>query len=218
MFSTMMLATLIATAFPPPATYRYTGSMAGQQIGSWSVSVTSDAQRTEIDENSSASVFGMPLAATASLVLGPDFAPTKYDGSYRTPTQNPTVSVALTPSSATVVGALSSSPRQIALDTNTRHFVVIEPGLLAGLFALPAQLDAWKDSSVTWITPTTAQAESLTTEPSPSTVRPAGVAANDVVLSIDHPIGVTIWYDPSTLVPDQINVPSQKAVLTRERS
>jgi len=209
---------MTGAAFPPPATYRYTGSMGGQRIGSWSVSVTRDVARTEIDETSSASILGMPLSATASLVLGPDFAPTKYDGSYRTPSENPTVSVALTPSSATVVGVMTSQPRQIALDPNTRHFVVIEPGLLAGLFALPAQLDAWKDSSVTWITPTTAQAESLTTNPAPAIARPDGISAQDVVLSVDHPIVVTIWYDPATLVPDAIVVPSQNAVLTRVRS
>jgi hypothetical protein len=217
MISTLLFAALTGT-FPPAATYRYTGSMSGQNVGSWSVSVTRDADRTQIDETSSASIFGMPLAATASLVLGPDFAPTKYSGNYRTPTQSPSVSVALTPSVATVVGALTTQPRQISLGPNTRHFVVIEPGLLAGLFALPAQLEAWKDPSVTWITPATGQAESLTTNPSPAATRPANVAPQDVVLAIDQPVAVTIWYDPTSLVPDQISVPSQSAILTRERS
>jgi hypothetical protein len=104
------------------------------------------------------------------------------------------------------------------LDPSTQHFVVIEPGLLAGLFALPAQLAAWNDQSVTWITPTTAQAESLSANPSASVTRPADVAASDVVLSIERPTAVTIWYDPNTLVPDEIIVPSQNAVLIRERS
>jgi hypothetical protein len=218
MISTLLLAALTGTPFPPPATYRYTGSMAGQRVGSWSVSVTQNADQTQIDETSSASIFGMPLAATASLVLGPDFAPTKYSGTYHTPNQSPTVSVVVTSSSATVVGALSNQPRQIALAPNTRHFVVIEPGLLAGLFALPAQLEAWKDSSVTWITPATAQAESLSANPTPSGPRPAGIAPQDAVLAIDRPVAVTIWYDPGTLVPDEITVPSQNAVLVRERS
>jgi hypothetical protein len=215
-FSTIVLAAA-AAAFPPPATYHYTGSLGGERVGSWSVTVAQNPQGMEIDENSSASVFGMPLSATASLLLGPDFAPTKYNGTYRTPSQNPTVSVALTPNSATVVGAFSPQPRQIALDANTRHFVVIEPGLLAGLFALPAQLGAWKDSSVTWITPTTAQAESLSTNPAPSVTRPSEVASGDAVLSVERPIAVTIWYDPATLVPDEISVPSQNAVLILER-
>ncbi|MGA9943709.1 MAG: hypothetical protein WBE79_11085 [Candidatus Cybelea sp.] len=218
MIATLLIAALTGTPFPAQATYRYTGSMAGQRVGSWSVSVTHDPAQTQIDETSSASIFGMPLAATASLVLGPDYAPTKYNGAYHTPNQSPNVSVVATSSSATVVGALSTEPRQIELAPNTRHFVVIEPGLLAGLFALPAQLEAWKDSSVTWITPATAQAESLSANPTPSAVRPAGVATQDVELAIDRPVAVTIWYDPGTLVPDEITVPSQNAILTRVRS
>jgi hypothetical protein len=159
----------------------------------------------------------MQVSATASLVLGPDLAPTRYNGSYRTPTQNPNVSVELTSNSATVVGALNATPAQITLTTNTQHFVVIEPGLLAGLFALPAQLGAWKDSSVTWITPATAQAQALTPNAALSAARPADVPSQDAVLSIEHPIAVTIWYDPVTLAPEQIVVPSQSAVLKRVR-
>jgi hypothetical protein len=218
MFSTFLLAALTGTSFPPSATYRYTGSMAGQRVGSWSVSVTHDPDQTQINETSSASIFGMPLAATASLVLGSDFSPTRYNGTYHTPNQSPSVSVVVTSNSATVVGALSPEPKQVALAPNTRHFVVIEPGLLAGLFALPAQLEAWKDPSVTWITPATAQVEPLSANPAPAAARPAGVPAQDAVLAIDRPIAVTIWYDPSTLVPDEITVPSQNAVLIRERS
>jgi hypothetical protein len=191
--------------------------MSGQSLGSWSLSVTSKAEETEIDETASANVHGMQLQASAVLALGPDLAPTKYNGSYRTPTQNPTVSVVLTPSSATVVGALNNQPQQVALGANTSHFVVIEPGLLAGLFALPAQLAAWKDPSVTCITPATAQAQSLGTNAVSPSARPAGVDAGDAVLSIDHPIALTIWYDPGTFVPDEIVVPSQNAVVTRVR-
>jgi hypothetical protein len=215
--ATMILAAVTGAGFPPPGTYRYTASMAGQTIGSWSVTIARDAADTEIDETTSATVMGMQLSATASLVLGSDLAPTKYSGSYHTPTQNPTVSVVLTPASATVVGALNSQPQQITLAANTRHFVVIEPGLLAGVFALPAQLDAWKDPAVTWITPASAQAQPLATNPATPIARPAGVPAGDAVVSIGHPTTVTIWYDPSSFVPDEISVPSQSAILTRIR-
>jgi hypothetical protein len=213
----MLLAALSGTPFPAPGTYRYTASMSGQPVGSWSVSVSQDAAQTTIAETSNANVMGMQLAATASLVLGPDLAPLRYGGQYRTPTQTPSVSVALTSNAATVVGALTPAPQQLALAANTQRFVVIEPGLLAGLFALPAQMAAWKDPTVTWITPATAQAQPLTASPSSSEPRPAGLSAQEAVLAIDHPIALTIWYDPATLVPDEISVPSQNAVLTRIR-
>jgi hypothetical protein len=217
MLSAMLLAALTGSLFPAPGTYRYSASMSGQPVGSWSVSVTQDSAQTTIAESSNANVMGVQLAATASLVLGPDLAPLRYGGQYRTQMQTPSVSVTLTPNSATVVGALTPAPQQLALAANTQRFVVIEPGLLAGLFALPAQMAAWGDPTVTWITPATAQAQPLTASPSSSAPRPAGLSAQEAVLSIDRPIALTIWYDPATLVPDEISVPSQNAVLTRIR-
>ena len=215
MLSWLFLAAIAAAPFPPAGAYRYSASMGGQAIGAWSVTVAGDPSRAEIDENSSATMFGMQVSATAALVLGPNLAPVKYSGNYRTPTQSPTVSVDLTADSATAIGALTSQPKSLTLATSTHHFVVIEPGLLAGLFALPAQLDAWKESTVTWITPATAQAQALTVNGTPSNSRPADVPASDAVLAIDHPIAVTIWYDPNTLAPDEISVPSENAVLRR---
>lgn len=218
-----MLATLVIAAlaggvnFPAPGTYRYAAAMSGQHIGAWSVTVSQAAGGAEIDEDSTASVMGMQLSAKAALMLGPDLAPTSYTGNYHTPSQNPVVSATLTATTATVTGAFNPAPQQLALATNTRHFVVIEPGLLAGLFALPAQLNSWKDPAVTWITPATAQAQTLATAAAVAGTPPTGIPANDAVISIAHPIAATICYDPSTNVPDEISVPSQNAVLTRQR-
>ncbi len=218
MLMTLLLAAVAASpVFPAPATYRYDASLGTQRIGVWSVTVKANESDTEVDENSSAALGGMQLAATASLFLGADLVPTRYDGSYRMAGQNPRVSVALTPSTAVVTGSLTNQSQPLALSPNTRHFVVIEPGLLAGLFALPAQLAAWQESAVTWITPTSSSAQPLTVNPSATAARPAGVPSQDVLLSIDKPIAVSIWYDPGTLVADEISVPSQNALLTRER-
>lgn len=218
MLPTILLAVAAASSiFPAPGTYRYTAALGGQRIGEWSVSVKGDESETEIDESSSASFAGVQVAATASLVLGPDLAPMRYAGSYRTGGQSPTVNVALTPTAATIVGGFGGSPRTLALVPNTRHFVVIEPALLAGLFALPAQLHAWGDSPVTWIAPITAQEQSIAKDSENPAPRPSSVPAQDVALAVRGQIPVTIWYDPATLVPDEVIVPSQNAVLTRER-
>jgi hypothetical protein len=82
---------------------------------------------------------------------------------------------------------------------------------------LPAQLNAWKEATVTWIAPTSGRAQPLTAnQPAPQTP-PAGVPAHDALISIDQPIALRIWYDATTLVPDRIEVPAQSAVLTRVR-
>jgi hypothetical protein len=217
--ATLLLAAVTgASSFPAAGEYRYSASLAGQNIGGWSVSVQDRDGGTQIDETSSASFAGMQMTANASLALGADLAPIRYTGSYRMGSQSPNVSVTLTPSSATAIGAMNDVPQRVTLAANTRHFVVIEPGLLAGLFALPAQLAAWKESSVTWITPASAQGQALTVGSAISAAPPSGVPPQDAMLSVDRPIVVTIWYDPETLVPDQIVVPSQNAVLTRQRS
>lgn len=213
----MFAALIAAVAFASPGTYTYAASLAAQPIGQWSVAVRGDAGQTVLDEKSSANFGGMSLGATATLTLDSDLAPLRYDGRYSAPGQTIDVTVAVASTGATVSSPLATIPAPLQLAAGTKHFAIVEPGLLAGLFALPAQLNAWKESSVTWITPTSAQAQVLSTLATSSAARPAGVPAADAVLSIDHPIAVTIWYDPTNFVPDRIDVPSNKAVLTRVR-
>lgn len=213
----LFLAAATAATFPAPGTYAYTASLAGQPVGQWSVTVKDGDAGTEVDESSAATFGGMQLSAQAALVLGSDLSPLRYEGHYQTPGQSPNVSVQLSQTSASVVGPFSSQPSQVVLAPNTHHFVVVEPGLLAGLFALPAQLAGWKDATVTWIAPTSARAQALTADQPASQTPPAGVPAHDALISIAQPIALRIWYDATTLVPDRIEVPSQSAVLTRVR-
>jgi hypothetical protein len=213
-----MLAAVAATAaFPAAGAYSYTASMSGQPIGQWNVTVKRNDSATEIDENSWASVMGMTLSAKATLALGPDLSPTSYSGNYRAAGQNIAVTVALTAASATVTSTQGDSPRTVALGVDTHHFVVIEPGLLAGLFSLPAQLASWNESSVTWLSPVMGTAQPLTKGAAASAGPPTGVPAQDVELSLTGQIPVTIWYDEASLIPDRIEIPSQHAIVTRVR-
>jgi hypothetical protein len=213
---TFLFAAVAATvAFPASGAYNYTASMSGQPIGQWSVNVKRSDSATELDENSQASLMGMTISAKATLLLGADLSPTSYSGAYRAAGQNIAVTVALTAGSATVTSTQSASGHAVALVPNTHHFAVVEPGLLAGLFALPAQLASWNESTVTWLSPVTGTAQPLTKDSAVSPARPAGVPAQDVELSLTGQIPVTMWYDPGTFIPDRVEVPSQNAVLTR---
>ena len=78
-------------SFPPAGTYSYAASCNGEAVGKWSVNVKSAQAGPEIDENSTASLMGMQLAAQAALMLSADLSPTLYDGHYRTPNQSPNV-------------------------------------------------------------------------------------------------------------------------------
>jgi hypothetical protein len=191
--------------------------MSGQPIGQWNVTVKRNDSTTEIDENSWATVMGMTLSAKATLALGPDLSPTSYTGNYRAAGQDVAVTVALTPASATITGSQSGTAHTVALVPDTHHFAVIEPGLLSGLFALPAQLASWNESTVTWLSPVTGSAQPLMKSAAPAAARPSGVPAQDIELSLTGQTPATIWYDAVSLIPDRIEIPSQHAVLTRVR-
>ena len=184
MLPTILLAAAAASSiFPAPGTYRYTAALGAQRIGEWSVSVKGGESGTEIDENSSASFAGMQIGATASLVLGPDLAPTRYAGSYRTAGQNPTVNVALTPASATIVGGMAGrhepSPR-----AEYATFRRDRTGLARRAFRPAGTAAAWGKSPVTWIAPITGQEQTIVKDSANPTPRPSSVPAQDVALSV----------------------------------
>jgi hypothetical protein len=217
---TLTLAALAAgTSFLTPGTYQYTALLNGQPAATSKITVTRTGNATDIDEDSAGSLAGMRLSGKATLVLGADLAPMQYNGNYESAAQKATVTVALTPTSATIAGSAATGGSQLlALSANTRHFVVIEPGLLAGLFALPAQLESWKDPAVTAIAPMSGHAEALSTDPASAAARPTDVPAQDAVLSFGGQFPFTIWYDPTTFVPDEVIVPMQHVVITRARA
>ncbi len=130
----LLLAVAASAVFPAPGTYRYSASLSGQRIGEWSVSVKPSDGGSEIDENSTASFAGMQLAATASLVLAADLAPMRYEGSYRMAGQSPTVSVTLTPSSATIVGGIGATTRTLGAPTEYPPFRRDRTGPAGGAF------------------------------------------------------------------------------------
>ncbi|MBV8490703.1 MAG: hypothetical protein JO199_09255 [Candidatus Eremiobacteraeota bacterium] len=67
------------------------------------------------------------------------------------------------------------------------------------------------------IAPGYGRVEALPPSPSASAQRPASVPASDVALAVGGSVPFVVWYDPATLVPDEIDVPSQSATVTRVR-
>jgi len=49
----------------------------------------------------------------------------------------------------------------------------------------------------------------------PKADRPKGIPLGDVALSVSDPVEFTIWYDPVTLVVDELDVPRQDASYVR---
>lgn len=217
--SLALIAAISAPPTLPAGSYRYKAVYAGAPAGNSTLTVKTDGAGTQIVESASGSASGFTFSGNSTLVLGADLVPTQYDGNYTAAGQPVKVSVALTPTTATVSGSQAAAPQTFALDPNAKHFVVIEPGLLSGIFALPAQLSAWNDAAVTAIAPAYGREEALpAAQPgTPAAPRPSSVPPADAMLSIGGSIPLTIWYDPSTMIPDEIDAPSQQATVTRVR-
>jgi hypothetical protein len=214
MLSTLVLLAALSAGGPAlaPGTYSYSAAYNGSVVGASKVTVTRSGNGFAIAEDSSGQIGGQQGTGTSRLVLGADLSPLSYTESYQVPDDHATASVALTATSAT------SGGESFALSGDAKHFVVIEIGLVAGLFALPAQMQAWNNAAVQAIVPSFKASLSMTPDSSLTAARPDGVPAGDVALTFGGMTPLTIWYDPATSIPDQFVVPSQNIVVTRVRS
>lgn len=219
-----MLATIILAALSgaapalTPGTYTYTGTYQGVQSGTSTVTVRRNGATTTIEEKASGSINDMQVAGTVSLNLGADLAPTVYNGSYDSGALHTVVTVTVSPTSATLVGT-NTGGAQLAfpLKPPAQHLIVVEPGLMAGLFGLPAEMQAWNYDPILAVAPSIAKGESYALDTTAKPQRPDGVPAQDTQITFGGPLAFTIWYDPATYVPDAVVVPSQDAVVTRVR-
>jgi hypothetical protein len=89
------------------------------------------------------------------------------------------------------------------LAATTKHFVVADFGLFSGLLPLPAQMRAWDNGPFLVVVPELGRSATLVPDVKATAQRPASV--------------FTIWYDPSTNLPDEIDVTSQGLTVTRQR-
>jgi hypothetical protein len=210
-----VLAILLAAAIAP-GTYTYNASLAGANVGTSVLVVKSVGTSTEIDEKVTGSISGSGASASDTLVLGADLAPLTYqmnateDGS---PLKDSATSANTTMNIIDVHGKNAS----FDLAANTKHFVVADFGLFAGLLPLPAQMRAWDNAPVLVVVPMLGRSVALAPDATASAQRPASVPANDVALVFSGEAPFTIWYDPATFVPDEIDVTSQGLIVTRQR-
>lgn len=213
----------MAASLPPATapiiasgTYAYRASVNGAQIGGSTIVVKHDGTSTEIDEQSNGTYNGMAGQAAAELHLGADLAPTGYQNSYQAGGMAGKASVAFSGASANLTGPMGSQSFNLAGDA--KHFAVIDGAQLAGFIALPAEMSAWNGTPVTAIVPVYGQAFPITPDASAKPAHPASVPASDAVVSVAGSIPFTVWYDPSTYIADEIDVPSQGIVVTRVKT
>lgn len=219
MFATILLAALSGAAPAlTPGTYTYKGTYQGVQSGTSTLTVRRDGPTTTIEEKARGTFNEMQVAGTVTLDLGADLAPTVYDGSYDSGATHTVVTVTVAATSATLVGTNTGGAQlSFPLQPPAQHLIVVEPGLMAGLFGLPAQMQAWNYDPILAVAPSIAKGESYALDTAAKPQRPDGIPAQDTQITFGGPLAFTIWYDPATYVPDAVVVPSQDAVVTRVR-
>ncbi|HZY98683.1 MAG TPA: hypothetical protein VFE36_03850 [Candidatus Baltobacteraceae bacterium] len=219
MLATILLAALSgATPAVQPGTYEYTATYQGVQSGRSTVTARRDGDTTTIQESANGAINDVQVAAAVTLTLDTDLIPTIYNGSYDSGAAHAVITVTVGKTVATLTGTTTyGMPLTFPLKPPARHFVIIEPGLMAGLFGLPAQMQAWQYDPILAIAPSVAKSENFELDTTAKPQRPDGVPAQDTQITFGGQLAFTIWYDPATYVPDAVVVPSQNAVLTRVR-
>jgi len=212
-----------ATATSSPAataiaagTYSYRSLMNGQSLGSTTIVVKHASDATEIDEQAGGTVNGVQATATATLVLGADFTPKSYQGQYAGGGQSAKSTATFSGNNATLMPP-GGTAKNFQLFGDAKHFVVIDGLLLAGFVALPAEMRAWNGATAIAVLPLYGQSLPLAPDTN-APARPATVPATDSVVSVSGAVPFALWYDPASLIVDELDVPSQSIVVTRVKS
>jgi hypothetical protein len=199
-----------------PGTYTYKSAINGQSVGSSTIVVKQNGAVTEIDEQTAGTINGVQASAKATLNLAADLSPSAYQGEYQGGGQAAKTTVTFTETAANAV--TPAGPKSFPLLGTANHFIVLDGALLSGFVALPAEMRAWNNATVTAIAPVYGQSLSLAPDPSVKPNRPATVPGADLAVSVSGQIPFTVWYDPSTNIADELDVPSQGIVVTRVKS
>lgn len=196
-------------------TYTYRAALNAQPAGVSSIVVTHTGGATQISETTSGNVGGVSASATATLALGSNLAPMSYSGKYEGGGQSAASSVTFAANVAQV--SAPSGKLAVTLAPPATHFAVLDGALLAGYFALPAEMQAWSNAPAQAISPVYDQAVTLTLAPAVTAPRPADVPKSDIAINLSASFAFTLWYDPTTFITDEIDVPSQGIVVSRTR-
>lgn len=207
-----MIALLLAASVAA-GSYTYKTTYNGVDLGTSKVTVANAPGSTQISEQTAGSYIGTSGSATATLVLNADLSPASYRAS-GTMGGNPISDSATVSGTTMAVTSARGTTASFHLVDGAKHFIVVDLGTVAGFVPLAAQIKTWNDSNVLAVVPSFGQSLSINVV-ADSDARPAGVPAADVALSFSGHAPFTLWYDPATLVPDRIEVPSQNVVITR---
>lgn len=213
----LILAATLGAAVPAEGTYTYAMSLNGAQVEKTAVTVKHDpAGRLVLSESATGNMNGRSGEVNDTLTLDQTLSPLGYSSNASiADSRQMQASLAFKGSQATQSGDVTKTYSLVA---DAKHFVVLDFGPFSGWFAFPAQMQAWSFQPVIAIVPMYAQGVPLTIDKTVTPARPKNVPAADVPVSVKTPMQFTIWYDPKTLIIDEMDVPSEALFVTRVSS
>lgn len=204
-----------AVAAPSDGTYTYQASLGGTPIGKTVITVKRSGGVLTVSEAANASVQGSAGSAKTSMTLSASLVPTAYAATYAMAGRSMHDRVVLDGASATET--TPGGTKTFALQPETKQFVILDGSMLGGFFILPAQLHAWNDPTVFGLAPMYDAGVPISPDAALTPDRPAGVPPEDVALSVTSPVAFTEWYDPRTMLLDEMSVPAQSIEVERVR-
>ena len=213
-----LILTLAVNAPAPPVpadgTYTYVSSMNGTAIGKTAITVKHAAAGLVLTEQGGGTFNGQQGTVNDTLTLDPaQLAPTGYTLSANVDGRALNMALTFKGADAYQTGDVTQKTYDLV---DAKHFVVLDMGPFSGWFALPAQMQAWNDAPAVAIVP--AMGSGITIAPAASNpgARPKTVPPADQAIAITTPMPFTLWYDPKTMLVDQLDFPTQGVTVTRQ--
>lgn len=207
MIGMLMFAAAALAAVPPAGTYHYVSTMNGAEIGRSAITVASSPAGLVLTEHGAGAMNGQSGSVEDTLTLDDALQPVTYTAlASIADSRDMRSSISFTPSAATQTGDVSKVYR---LPGNAAHFVLMDVGPFTGFFMLAAQIRAWGAKPVLAIVPNFAYSQVFTPRALADAAPPAGARAGDAAYAFSGAVSLTVWYDPKTLLVDDVDVPAQ---------
>jgi hypothetical protein len=116
----------------------------------------------------------------------------------------------------------TSGETDFRLETGTTRLIVVDGAMMTGFLFVPAQIQSLSLSTFTALSPSRADTYNCKVDPAAKPTRPATLPATDVSVTINgsSPTGnvrFVEWYDPQSMIVDEVDVPAEQVTITRTR-
>lgn len=212
---------LAAALAPADGSYKYSVTRGGSSVGSTVVTVKRAAPSITIHE---VETFGGVTETVDESLDAGDLSPTAYVSTFPvTSDVAVTARVAFYSGGARFTVDTVPGSTDFRVETGTTRLVVVDGALATGFLFLPAQIRAQALNVFTVYAPSGAETFYCRINATAAPPRPTGLPAPDLPLTVDgtSQSGNTefvVWYDPTSLVVDEVDVPTQQVTIARVRT